>query len=78
MKNIVFLTGAGISKDSGIATFRDSKDGLWTNNKIEEICTPEALKKDPQKVLDFYNHRRKEIQQAQPNEAHYLIANLEK
>ena len=55
-KNIVVFTGAGVSADSGIATFRDA-DGLWANYKIEEVCTPEALKNNRAKVIDFYNIR---------------------
>ncbi len=75
---ILFFTGAGISAESGIQTFRDSKDGLWENYKIEEVCTPEAWKKNPALVLDFYNQRRKNCKEAQPNLAHQLIAQLEK
>jgi NAD-dependent deacetylase len=75
---ILFFTGAGISAESGIQTFRDSKDGLWENYKIEDVCTPEAWKKNPAMVLDFYNQRRKNCKQAEPNLAHQLIAQLEK
>ena len=75
---ILFFTGAGISAESGIQTFRDSKDGLWENYKIEEVCTPEAWKKNPALVLDFYNQRRKNCKEAEPNLAHQLIAQLEK
>lgn len=75
---ILFFTGAGISAESGIQTFRDSKDGLWENYKIEEVCTPEAWKKNPALVLDFYNQRRKNCKVAEPNLAHQLIAQLEK
>lgn len=73
---IVFLTGAGISAESGIKTFRDS-DGLWQNEKIEEVCRPEGFKKDPLKVLNFYNDRRKDVLEAIPNLAHYLISELQ-
>jgi NAD-dependent deacetylase len=74
---LVFLTGAGISAESGLQTFRDSKDGLWNNFKIEEVCSTEAWVKNPELVLNFYNERRKECLKAQPNLAHKLIAQLE-
>jgi NAD-dependent deacetylase len=74
---IFFFTGAGISAESGLQTFRDSKDGLWNNFKIEDVCTPEAWKKNPALVLDFYNQRRKQCKEANPNLAHELIAKLE-
>ncbi len=75
---ILFFTGAGISAESGIQTFRDSKDGLWENYKIEEVCTPEAWRNNPSLVLDFYNLRRRNCKAANPNLAHKLIARLEK
>lgn len=75
-KHIVVLTGAGISAESGLKTFRDS-DGLWMGYNIEEVATPRAFKKNPQLVLDFYNHRRKDIAAASPNPAHIGIAQLE-
>lgn len=74
---IVFLTGAGISAESGLQTFRDSNDGLWNNYKIEEICTPMAWNNNPELVLDFYNQRREQCKTAKPNLAHQLIAKLE-
>lgn len=74
---IVILTGAGISKDSGIATFRDS-DGLWASHRIEDVCTPEALIRNRREVIEFYNERRKELLEKQPNAAHYALAELEK
>ena len=74
---IVVLTGAGISADSGIATFRDS-DGLWANYRIEEVCTPEALARNRAKVIEFYNIRRKELLEKEPNAAHVALAELEK
>jgi len=74
---ILFFTGAGVSAESGLQTFRDSKDGLWDNYKIEDVCTPEAWTKNPAMVLDFYNQRRKQCKEAQPNLAHELIAKLE-
>lgn len=75
MKIVVF-TGAGVSADSGIATFRDS-DGLWANYRIEDVCTPEALVHNWPVVIDFYNQRRKELLDAKPNAGHYAIARLE-
>ncbi len=76
-KKIVVFTGAGVSADSGISTFRDS-DGLWANYRIEEVCTPEALERNRAKVIEFYNIRRKELLETKPNAGHYAIATLEK
>lgn len=76
MKKLVVLTGAGISAESGLNTFRDS-DGLWENHKIEDVATPEAWKMNPGLVLDFYNMRRKNVQDAQPNAAHFGLAELQ-
>lgn len=76
-KHIVVLTGAGISAESGLKTFRDS-DGLWMGYNIEDVATPRAFKKNPQLVLDFYNMRRKEVAAAKPNAAHIGLAALEK
>ena len=75
--HIVFLTGAGISQESGITTFRDH-NGLWENHPIETVASPEGFAKNPQLVLDFYNVRRKQLDEVYPNEAHILIARLEK
>ena len=75
MKLVVF-SGAGISADSGIATFRDS-DGLWAQYRIEDVCTPEALARDRDTVIRFYNIRRKELLSKEPNPAHYAIKELE-
>lgn len=75
-KRIVVFTGAGVSADSGIATFRDS-DGLWANYRIEEVCTPEALKSNRAKVIEFYNMRRREALTNEPNAGHYAIAKME-
>ena len=75
-KKLVVLTGAGISAESGIKTFRDG-DGLWENYRIEDVATPRAWKRDPLLVLDFYNMRRKNVQDAQPNAAHIGLAELE-
>lgn len=77
MKKIVIFTGAGVSADSGLATFRDA-DGLWANYRIEEVCTPEALIADREKVIGFYNMRRRELFEKQPNAAHRAIAALER
>lgn len=76
MKKIVVFTGAGVSADSGLATFRDA-DGLWANYRIEDVCTPEALARNRALVIEFYNLRRKELLKTKPNAAHYAIAELE-
>lgn len=76
MKIVVF-TGAGVSAESGISTFRDS-DGLWANYKIEDVCTPQALEYNRNVVVEFYNIRRKELLEKEPNNAHKAIAELEK
>ena len=75
-KKLVVLTGAGISAESGLKTFRDS-DGLWEGYNVEEVATPRAWRKNPKLVLDFYNMRRKNVADAQPNAAHYGLAALE-
>lgn len=75
-KKLVVLTGAGISAESGIATFRDS-DGLWNKYRVEDVATPEAFAKDPELVLDFYNYRRRELLKTEPNGAHIGLAELE-
>lgn len=76
-KKLVVLTGAGISAESGLKTFRDS-DGLWEGYEVSEVATPGGWRKNPQLVLDFYNERRKNVAEAQPNAAHYGLAELEK
>jgi len=76
-KKIVVLSGAGMSAESGISTFRDT-NGLWYNYKVEEVATPEGFAKNPELVLEFYNHRRKELLTVQPNLGHYGLAALEK
>jgi NAD-dependent deacetylase len=76
-KNLVVLTGAGISAESGLKTFRDS-DGLWEGYDVTEVATPRAWRKNPQLVLDFYNMRRRNVAEAKPNAAHYGLAELEK
>lgn len=77
MKKAVVFTGAGVSADSGIPTFRDA-DGLWANFRIEDVCTPEALARNRNMVIEFYNKRRKEMYEKEPNAGHYAIAELEK
>ena len=77
MKKIVVFTGAGVSADSGLATFRDS-DGLWASYRIEDVCTPEALAHNRAMVIGFYNMRRREMLAAQPNAGHEAIAGLER
>jgi NAD-dependent deacetylase len=74
---MVVLTGAGVSADSGIQTFR-SEGGLWKKHRPEELATPEAFRKDPALVWDWYHWRRKVVSEAEPNPAHYAIAELEK
>jgi len=76
MKRVVILTGAGISAESGIKTFRDS-DGLWENHRIEDVATPEAWYRNQELVLEFYNQRRKQLYECKPNEAHYALVELE-
>jgi NAD-dependent deacetylase len=77
LKKLVVLSGAGISEESGIPTFRDA-GGLWENHKIEDVATPSAWQKNPAMVLDFYNQRRKRVLEVQPNPGHYILADLEK
>lgn len=76
MKKLVILTGAGISAESGLKTFRDS-DGLWEGYDLNEVATPRAWKKDPARVLEFYNMRRRNVLEAQPNAAHTGLASLQ-
>ncbi len=76
IKKLVVLSGAGISAESGVKTFRDS-NGLWENHRIEDVASPEGFQRNPQMVLDFYNARRKQLQKVEPNEAHLLLAKLE-
>ncbi|WP_420148199.1 SIR2 family NAD-dependent protein deacylase [Spirosoma sp.] len=75
-KKIVVLSGAGISAESGIPTFRAS-DGLWENHRIEDVATPEAWARNPTLVQDFYNQRRKQALSVQPNAGHYALVKLE-
>ncbi|UFK97917.1 SIR2 family NAD-dependent protein deacylase [Kaistella faecalis] len=75
-KKLVVFSGAGISAESGVQTFRDS-NGLWENHRIEDVASPEGFKRNPKLVLDFYNARRKQLLEVEPNEAHFILAELE-
>ena len=77
MKKIVVLTGAGMSAESGISTFRDA-GGLWDQYPVEQVATPEGYATNPQLVTDFYNTRRRQLLTVEPNEGHRLVAQLEK
>lgn len=77
MKKIVILTGAGMSAESGISTFRDA-GGLWEKYPVEQVATPEGYAQNPQLVIDFYNQRRKQLQDVKPNMGHQLLAEMEK
>ncbi|MDR2498330.1 MAG: NAD-dependent deacylase [Tannerellaceae bacterium] len=77
MKKLVVLTGAGMSAESGISTFRDS-NGLWEEYRVEDVATPEAFVKNPELVLEFYNQRRKQLLESKPNGGHYGLVELEK
>lgn len=76
IKKIVVLTGAGISAESGISTFRDS-DGLWENHDVMEVATPEGFRQNPELVLQFYNMRRRQLDSVEPNAAHLFLKELE-
>ena len=76
MKKLVVLTGAGISADSGLQTFRDS-GGLWEGYNVYDVATPEAWRRNPEMVQNFYNERRKAVLKSEPNEAHYALVKLE-
>ena len=77
MKNLVVLTGAGMSAESGISTFRDA-GGLWDRYPVEQVATPEGYQRDPALVINFYNERRKQLLEVKPNRGHELLAELEK
>jgi NAD-dependent deacetylase len=77
MKKMVVLTGAGMSAESGISTFRDT-GGLWEKYKIDDVATPQAWRRNPALVLDFYNKRRKQLFEVEPNAGHFALAELEK
>ena len=74
--NIVILTGAGLSAESGLSTFRD-KDGIWAKYRVEDVATPEAFAGNPERVLEFYNIRRRRVLEVMPNAAHAALARLE-
>ncbi len=75
-RRVVILTGAGISRESGLHTFRD-QDGIWSTVRIDDVCTPDAFARDPQRVHDFYNARRAQLGGVAPNAAHAALARLE-
>jgi len=77
-KKIVVFSGAGLDRESGVKTFRDNEDSLWENYNIDDVCTPNGWRKDPQLVTDFYNERRMELANVEPNDAHIALANLER
>ena len=74
--SVVILTGAGISAESGVSTFRDN-DGLWENHRIEDVATPSAWENNPDLVWKFYQTRRRQLLQVEPNPAHFALAKLE-
>ncbi|GGH03931.1 hypothetical protein GCM10011416_23780 [Polaribacter pacificus] len=76
MKNLVVLTGAGVSAESGLKTFRDA-NGLWEGHDVLEVASPQGFAKNPELVLDFYNQRRRQLLQVSPNKAHYNLAAFE-
>ena len=76
MKHLVVLTGAGVSAESGIRTFRDT-NGLWEDHRVEDVASPEGFARDPALVLDFYNQRRAQARTVQPNAAHLALAGFE-
>src|ERR1700760_4363944 len=76
-KRIVILTGAGVSAESGMGTFRD-KGGIWTRHRLEDVATPEGFARNPKLVHDFYNTRRGALKEAAPNSAHFALARLER
>lgn len=75
-KKLVIFSGAGISAESGVQTFRDS-NGLWENHRVEDVASPEGFERNPQMVLDFYNARRRQLNEVLPNKAHLILAELE-
>jgi NAD-dependent deacetylase len=74
---LLFFTGAGISAESGLSTFRDNENGLWCNQRIEDVCSYEGWQRNPERVLEFYNQRREECMKSKPNLAHELISKLQ-
>ena len=78
VKRVAMLTGAGVSKESGVPTFRDALEGLWADFDPQELATPQAFRRNPKLVWDWYAWRREEVQQVEPNPGHFAIAQLEK
>jgi len=78
MKNVLFFTGSGLSKESGIPTFRDAGEGMWENFRIEDVCTHEAILMNRKLVIEFYNNLRQSLLSKEPNAAHYAITELQK
>ena len=76
-ESVAVITGAGMSRESGIPTFRDALEGIWENFAPEDLATPEAFERDPQRVRDFYEYRRKFVRKAKPNAGHLAIAAME-
>lgn len=76
-ESVVIFTGAGMSQESGIPTFRDALEGIWENFSPEDLATPEAFERDPQRVRDFYEYRREFVRKAKPNAGHLAIAEME-
>ena len=77
IRNIVILTGAGISAESGLRTFR-AEDGLWEDHRVEDVATPQAFRRDPELVQRFYDERRKQVTAAEPNAAHHALARFDR
>ena len=77
MKKLVVLSGAGMSAESGISTFRDT-GGLWEQYRVEDVATPEGYARNPELVINFYNERRRQLQEVEPNQGHRLLAAMEK
>src|SRR5512147_2918815 len=76
--SLVALTGAGVSQESGLRTFRDAQTGLWAQYKPEELASPEAFQRDPQLIWDWYAWRREAVKSVRPNAGHYALAEMEK
>ena len=77
MKKLVVLSGAGMSAESGISTFRDT-GGLWEQYRVEDVATPEGYARNPELVINFYNERRRQLQEVEPNQGHCLLAEMER
>ena len=76
-KKILIFSGAGLDKESGIETFRDSKDGLWNNHNVKEVASIDGWYRNKESVLNFYNERRRQLNEVEPNNAHLIISSLE-